>query len=145
MISYFPLIESGNFGLKLLQRRGWIECWHDRQIRAGEEWRGRIDGNLEEAHIILFLVSADFLASDYCYDVEVKRALERHATGSARVIPVIARDVNWRAAPFSHIQVLPQDGRPVVGWPGGRDSAWRGVAEGIEAAIESFRRLHPSV
>ena len=83
--------------LRLLQRQGVISSWHDRLIGAGQEWKAHISRNLEQADIILLLVSADFIASDYCYDIEMTRALERHRAGTARVIPVIVRDVNWCA------------------------------------------------
>ena len=98
--------------LKLLQRQNLISTWHDRKITAGAEWAGQIDRNLEAAEIILLLVSADFIASDYCYDKEMKRALERHEAGSARVILVILRDVDWHSAPISKLQALPKEGGP---------------------------------
>jgi TIR domain len=123
--------------LKLMQRRNMISVWHDRKIDPGDEWKGQLDDNLESAAIILLLVSADFIASDYCYDVEMKRALERHNHG-ARVIPVILRNVDWSTTRFAKLQGLPKDGRPVVLWPD-RDSAWKDVAKGISKAVESIR------
>lgn len=77
--------------LSMLRRQGLISEWHDRQIAAGTEWAQEIDAHLETASVILLLVSSDFLASDYCYDIEMQRALERHARSEARVIPVILR------------------------------------------------------
>jgi hypothetical protein len=82
--------------LSVLKRQGVISEWHDRKIGAGDEWKGAIDKNLEEAQVILLLVSASFLASDYCWDVETKRAIERHDRGEARVIPVILRECDWQ-------------------------------------------------
>src|SRR3954470_1358357 len=64
--------------LSILRRQGIISGWHDRMIGAGQEWKGEIDRRLDSARIILLLISPSFLASDYCYDVEMKRALERH-------------------------------------------------------------------
>ena len=125
--------------LKLMQREGLIDMWHDRRIIAGEEWKDKIDENLERADIILLLVSADFIASNYCWDIEMTRSLERHDAGEARVIPVILRDVNWHSAPFARLQALPKDGRAVTRWPD-RDDAWRNVSEGIERAIKDMRR-----
>src|SRR5262245_30109477 len=78
-----------------LRRQGVIGDWHDRRIGAGQEWAGAIDAHLDSARIILLLISADFLASDYCYDIELKQAMARHAGGEARVIPVILRPVDW--------------------------------------------------
>jgi hypothetical protein len=121
--------------LKLLHRQGLISTWHDRKISAGEEWKGKIDENLQAANIILLMVSAAFIASDYCYDLEMKRALERHHSQMARVIPVILRDVDWKSAPFGTLQALPKDGKPVTLWPN-RDSAWKDVTIGIKEAVE---------
>ncbi len=73
--------------LSALRRENVIGFWHDRMIGAGVEWRDEIDRRLEQAGIILPLVSPDFIASEYCYDVETKRALERHTAGEAVVIP----------------------------------------------------------
>jgi TIR domain. len=123
--------------LKLLQRQGLIEIWHDRMIEAGDEWKQKIDENLERADIVLLLVSADFIASDYCYEIEMKRALECHEKGEARVVPVIVRDVNWTHAPFGKLQALPKDGLAVTKWPD-KDSAWRNVSGGIERVIEEM-------
>jgi internalin A len=125
--------------LKLLQRQGMIESWHDRDIEAGDEWKRKIDDNLEQADIILLLVSADFIASDYCYEKEMTRALERHEKNEARVIPVILRDVNWRAAPFARLQALPKDALAVTRWPD-KDSAWRNVSEEIEKVAGRMRQ-----
>jgi len=125
--------------LKLLHRQGLIDSWQDRKVEAGGAWKQRIDDKLEHADIILLLVSADFIASDYCYDKEMKRALERERDGDARVIPILVRDVNWEGAPFAKLQPLPKDGLPVIKWPD-KDSAWRNVAEGIERVVEEIRK-----
>jgi len=125
--------------LELLQRQGIIDAWDDRRIDAGEEWKKKIDENLERADIVLLLISADFIASDYCYEKEMTRALERHENNEARVIPVIVRDCNWRIAPFAKLQALPKEGKAVKKWPD-KDSAWRNVAEGIEKVVEEIRK-----
>jgi hypothetical protein len=125
--------------LKLLQRKGVIASWHDRLIGAGQEWREQISKNLERADLILLLVSADFIASDYCYDIEMTRALERHEVGEALVIPVIVRDVDWSDAPFGKLQALPKNARAVRRWSD-RDAAWRSVVEGIKAAAAELGR-----
>ena len=126
--------------LKILERNGVISGWHRRKIGPGEEWEDQVDERLKSADIILLLVSADFIASDYCWDIEMKRALERHDAGEARVIPVIVRDVSWHSAPFGKLQALPRDGKAVKLWLD-KDSAWRDVADGIEKAVIEHRTL----
>jgi internalin A len=124
--------------LKLLQRQGLIDTWQDRKIGAGDDWGQSIDENLERANIILLLISADFINSDYCYEQEMTRALERHQNREARVIPVIVRDVNWQNAPFAKLQALPKDGKAVPLWAN-KDSAWKNVSEGIERVARELR------
>jgi len=125
--------------LSALKRQGLIDTWHDRRILAGDELDGAIAQNLEAADIILLLVSADFLASAYCYDVEMQRAIERHHAGEARVIPVILRPCDWRDAPFGGLMAAPKDGRPVTSWPD-LDEAFLDVVQAIKAAIGPQRR-----
>ena len=124
--------------LKLMQRTGLVQKWDDRLLTAGEEWRRGIDENLQRADIILLLVSADFLSSDFCWQEEMERALQRHQTGEARVIPVIIRHADWTQAKFAELQALPKDGKAVTLWPD-RDSAWTNVAEGIRQVAEEIR------
>ena len=125
--------------LSLLKRQGVIEAWHDRKITAGQEWANAIDHNLKAAHVILLLVSADFLASDYCYDIEMKAALKRHDDGEACVVPIITRPVDWSGALFGKLQALPKDATAVTLWQN-RDEAWRNVAQGIRRAVEELRK-----
>ncbi len=124
--------------LSILRRQGVITGWHDRKITAGTEWAGEIEEHLNTAKVILLLISADFLASDYCYDLEMRRAMERHENGEAQVIPVILRKVDWRGAPFGKLQALPTDAKPVTSWSN-RDEAFTSIAEGIRKAIEDLR------
>ena len=100
--------------LALLKRQGVIETWHDRRIGAGIEFAQEIDEHVDSDDIILLLVSPDFLDSDYCYDREMARALERHEAKDAVVIPVILRPCEWQHAPFGKLNATPPDGRPVT-------------------------------
>src|SRR5262245_54847880 len=125
--------------LGILKRQGIIREWHDRKITAGTEWKGQIDHHVNTAGVILLLVSSDFISSDYCWDVELRRALERHDKKEARVIPVILRHVdNWGAAPFGRLQAAPTGGRPVTDWPN-RDEAFADVAGHIRRAVEELQ------
>src|SRR5713101_9728744 len=100
--------------LRPLQRQGLIDVWYDRNISAGTEWEPEIKEHLNSAQIVLLLVSPDFMGSDYCYSIEMKQALERHARGEAKVIPVILRSVYWHGEPLGKLQALPTDGKPVT-------------------------------
>lgn len=129
--------------LAALKRQGVITTWHDRRIAAGEEFAGKISESLESANIILLLVSPYFIASDYCYEVEMKRALERHESGEAKVMPVILHPCDWHGTPFGKLLAAPTDGKPVSKFPNLHDAflditlAIRGVAEKIAGAMIS--------
>lgn len=108
------LLDKLQTHLSLLRRQSMISEWHDRQITAGQPFDDTIDRNLEVSRVILLLVSADFLHSDYCFGKEMIRAMQMHEAGDARVIPVILREVNWQEAPFGRLKALPTDGKPVT-------------------------------
>jgi tetratricopeptide (TPR) repeat protein len=124
--------------LSLLKRQNVFDVWQDRRIGAGREWEGEIDSALERANVVLLLVSSDFLASDYCYDKEMMRALQRHEQGSARVVPVIFRPCDWQSSPFGKLQALPRDGQPVIGYPN-VDTALTEVAVALRAIADEMR------
>lgn len=120
-----------------LRRQGIISSWHDRKITAGTELGKSIDNHLNAADIILLLVSPDFIDSDYCYAQEMKRALERHQTGEARVIPVILRPCDWHDLPFGKLLAAPIDGRPITMWPN-IDQAFLDVVTAIKRALKEL-------
>lgn len=75
----------------MLRRENLIRIWQDRKIIAGDDWAGDIGSHLNDADIVTLFISADFLNSDYCYEKEMKRALERHASEKVPVVPIIVR------------------------------------------------------
>ena len=103
--------------LAMLKHEGLIDVWHDRRITPGNEVDDTISDAIEDADLILLLVSADFNNSPYCYKREMRRAMERHEAGEARVLPVILRHCEWQRAPFAKLLVTPTDGKPIRKWP----------------------------
>ena len=133
------LREELEIHLSALKRQGIIKHWHDREISAGEEWEGKINDHLNSAQIILLLISAHFVASDYCYNRELKRALERHESGEARVIPIIIRPAFWEETPFSKLQALPTGGKPVISWEN-TDDAFLDIVQGIYKVVKEIQQ-----
>jgi hypothetical protein len=130
-----PLRDELEVHLAMLKREGAISAWHDRKILVGDALNGEIYERLNDAQVILLLVSPDFLASAYCYDVEVKRAMQLHEQGRARVIPVILRPCDWQAsAPFAKLLAAPKDGKPITKWAD-RDEAWLDVVHQLRTAL----------
>lgn len=116
--------------LSVLRRLNIVETWHDRKLVPGQGWDPRIKEMIYAADVILLLLSADFFNSDYCYDEEMRIALERHDRGDAVVVPVVARPCQWKQTEIAAIHGLPKDMRAVSLWED-RDLAWNDVAEGV--------------
>ena len=139
--------------LSTLKRQGVIDTWHDRRIGSGKDIDAEIDTNLELADIILLLVSPYFIASDYCYNIEMKRAIERHNRGDARVIPVILHPCDWHNTPFGKLRATPSDGKPISKFPNKHDAFLevvkdiRGVVQEIAdpLPVKKVRTTEPSI
>ncbi|HEY0754328.1 MAG TPA: toll/interleukin-1 receptor domain-containing protein [Ktedonobacteraceae bacterium] len=120
--------------LAALKRKKRIICWHDRYIRAGLTWRAQINEHLDTADIIIFLISPDFLNSDYCNNVEVRHALKRSEKGDVCIVPVILRRSDWKGEVLGEFQALPCDAKPVVEWSD-LDVALYDVVKGLKEII----------
>jgi len=136
-----PLLLKLKTHLALLEREGSLNIWHDMDISPGTEWEEEINKHLNTAHIILLLISPDFMASEYCYSKEMKQAMERHERGEACVIPILLRPGIWQKATLAKLQVLPNNAQAVTEWKN-RDKAFFAVAQGIEqVAKEQLTKL----
>jgi hypothetical protein len=139
------LLKTLRTHLRPLERAGVIEPWFDGYMLVGDDIDTQVRRALEEADFIALLASPDFMASDYCQDIEMQRAVQRHEEGTARLIPIIARQCGWKRSPFGNLKATPTDGRPVMSaaWPD-KDEAWDIVARDIElAASEATSALAP--
>jgi hypothetical protein len=120
--------------LSLLKREGFLETWSFRDIDAGDDWVTRINDQLARADVVLLLISANFLASSYCMDVEMRRSVQRADAGETILIPIVIKPCDWKSAPFARFQVLPEGAKPISLWRP-RDLAWASVTSDIRAAI----------
>lgn len=129
--------------LRALEREGLIEIWHDRMITGGREWKGAIDEALKSSNIILLLISADFLDSDYCNDVELSEAIRMHDAQLVRVVPLILRSCDWKHSLLARFNALPPDGQPIVEaeYP---DQRFSMVATGLRQVVEELRGTYGS-
>lgn len=126
--------------LSPLKRNNYITEWHDGEILPGQEWNETIKNKLDAADIILILVSSDFISSKYSYNIEFTRALERHKSNVAVVIPIIVRPCAWKETPISKIQVLPKNGYPIIGtdkWQS-EDEAFTNVTNGVNKIVKTL-------
>ena len=128
--------------LSILQLQGLI-TWYDLDMTPpGIDWREDINLHVDSAQIILILVSPDFLASNYAWD-EMQRALERHKSRTARVIPIILRPTFWKNTPLGKLHSLPRDGKAMTAWQS-FDLAYLDVTRGIRETIEDIM-ANPSI
>lgn len=128
--------------LSPLKRMGKITTWHDRRIVPGQEFERQIDHYFSQADIILLLISSDFIASDYCYQVEMTNALERHKRGEAVVIPVILRECAWHQLPFGSIMAATIDGKPITKFAS-HDEGYVQVVDAVSRAIADMETRKP--
>ncbi len=108
-------MEFGKW-LRPLERDGLLKVWHDRHILAGEDWADVIESSLATSDLVLLLISPDFMASEYCFHIEMAAALDRHNRGTSLVVPIFARDAVFSNAPFAKLQGLPRDAVAVASW-----------------------------
>ena len=124
--------------LESLRRSALIKEWHDRKIPAGADWAKMISLHLETSQVILLLLSSDFVRSDYCYEIEAKRAIERHQAGEAQMVPVLLRPVNLKPLPLSAFQMFPTGGVAVSLWPN-IDSAFEDISQGVMTIVQELK------
>lgn len=120
-----------------LKRSEKVETWNDRKLQAGCRLDEDIKRHLNEDHIIILLISSDFIASDYCYNIEMKRAIERNERGECMVIPIIIRPCLWMETPLKNILALPKDGKPVSKYTDS-DEAYLEIVSAVNDLLHNF-------
>ena len=126
--------------LAALKSLGEVALWHDQEVEAGTEWEPQIKAALEEADILLLLVSSDFISSEYINNIELKAALKRHYAGTARVIPILLRPVHWEGTDISRLERLPKNKKAITDWgKEDEDNAFVDVAQGLSKVVASLR------
>ena len=120
-------------------KRDGVSIWFDGDINAGDALDASISRELRQADIFVALLSPDYLHSRYCWDIEYKRAMNRRARGTMRVVAVVVRSCDWRSTRAARFKLLPEDGKPVTKWRSS-DDAFLNVAEGLRGVVKAFRR-----
>ena len=121
----------------VLRREKHLAAWFDQKILAGGDIDEEVSRHLDECDLFLPLVSADFLSSNYCYDTEMKRAMERHEAGTMRIVPIIVEPCDWKASPLRRFKALPRDGVPISDWTN-VNNAYLDIVTELRSLIEDL-------
>ncbi len=121
-----------------LKREG-VTTWFDGDLNAGDKLDTGIARALRNAHVFVGLLSPDYLASNYCWKIEYKRAMGRRANGTMRVVAVVLRPCDWKSTTAAGFKLLPEDGREVTRWRSA-DDAFLNVAQGIRRVVADVRK-----
>lgn len=119
-----------------------ITSWQPGEILAGAIYTQERMRHLEQAQLILFLISSDFIASEEIYANDMQLALERHARGEAYVVPILLRPGYYKDTPFAHLKVLPSNGKPLSIWED-QDAAYTNIASGLDHILECLAQKRP--
>ena len=130
--------------LQPLEKQGLIFTSSDDSFMPGSNWESQIKQHINQANIILLLISASFLASSHFEDIEneVQRALKRQEAGDVRVIPIIVRPVSWRGTQLDKLQPLPTGGKPITSWTN-LDVAFLDIAQGVRKVVTELTKDTP--
>lgn len=121
-----PVLKSNN-----------VDLWHDGEILTGESLQRSIQQALSESTIFICLISSDYLASNYCIDVELKHALEQQKIGKVNIFPIIARKCSWMHTIFHDLKCQPKDAVPIVKWPD-QDDVFTDIADELAKVLKSI-------
>ncbi len=125
--------------LSPLKRNGLISCWQRENVSPGANWEEEVMRRLSHADIILLIISSDFITSDFCYYVEMQKALQRHEIDGIRVIPILLRPLaSWRTEPFGKLKTLPSTEEAITNWPN-QDKAFEDIVSDITKVVEELR------
>jgi len=102
--------------LAQMKRDGLIDTWYDREISAGTNLNQEISRHLKESNVFIAVTSPDFLDSEYCFDIEMSKAIEDHHAGQIRIIPLIVEPCDWLNSPLKDFRATPRDGKPISDW-----------------------------
>ena len=116
-----------------------VETWFDGDMNAGDKLDTEIARHLRRADIFVALLSADYLASNYCWNIEYRRAMNRRARGTIRVVAVALKPCDWKSTTAAGFKLLPNDGRHVSRWRSA-DEAFLDIAQGIRRVVAAVRK-----
>lgn len=123
-----------------LKRRNIIQDYDDLKLMPGDSVDDEIMKMLEKADIIAFLISVDFINSEYCYEIELKHALSRLENEEIKILPIVIRQCNWQDSIFKAYLSATKNGKPVSKYTD-HDEAWCEVVDNIKRLCTAVNEL----
>ena len=128
--------------LAMLKRTGRVTVWYDRKIIAGEEWNAEIERELWQADIVLPMISANLINSDYIWNNEFPIIRERRQKQDGiRIIPVFTKECDTEGLDFMELQGGQRDHQSELPWvssSSNREEIYAGIVNEIKKAIHSM-------
>lgn len=108
--------------------------WSDAELSPGANWKEVIDKNLDDSDVVICLITSNFIHSDFCYNEEFLKCIDRHKRGEITIIPLIVEDCGWEMTEIGELQAIPEFGQPV------HSSKWKNAAEGYADAVRRISK-----
>ena len=130
--------------LSQLKRDGSLSDWSDSNIRPGQSISKEIRNKLDNADIVAFLFSQNFIASEECMK-EWKYAISLSNNQKPLIlVPIILTECSWQDVLGEYdFKALPNDAQPVSKFPTS-DDAWHDVYKGIKDIVGEIGRTFSS-
>lgn len=125
--------------LTAYERKNELIVWDDTRIEPGQKWEAEILEKLERADIIVFLLSNDFILSDYCMQKEMQLALGRDAAGECAIIPIVVRSCRFDMLEVGKTQAILPKAKPIKQHKD-RDAAWLEVTKQLDRVIARLKK-----
>jgi internalin A len=125
--------------LTAYERKGELDVWDDTCLVSGQQWEGEILAKLGTADIIVFLLSNDFIRSEYCFTTEMELAKERDKAGESVIVPIVIRACNYNKLEWGKLQAILPNGKPVQ-QNADRDAAWLEVTKQLDKVISTLNQ-----
>jgi internalin A len=125
--------------LSALQRDGKVSHWYCSELEAGSVWNEEVQKHLEEANIACFMISPNFMKTDYIHEHEIKKAFERKGKDpNFKIVPIILNFCRWTTTNnnLGEFTALPYTAKPVVDFKN-QDMAWYIIQECLRLMIDN--------
>jgi len=101
--------------LDILRQAGMVDVWSIDQILPGDDWEQELNQQLASAQIIILLITANFLASDFAHK-HIFPQLRKRQSENVPIFVVIARPCTWQIIDWlTQTEIRPKNRRAIWG------------------------------